>query len=273
MVTYCWCKETVTVIDLMPSNSPPQQDKRTVLILTENIEVRIPLSFCLRFNLQDRISERYIFGSKGDGLHLKLRFPIGLGKVQLNGKEFYFKIPKDSGIRSFYWHHICISLNKETYWVVVDGKQWSNGRHNIKSFQNLSVNQIFMGSPNHKFIDHREENFRGELSELNIWSNSLLMNNLIDITESCSHPKPVPDILQWLDITNSMLTEDNNHQTNIKQLCSKGKTETSYHKLIPHLQDQDGAMKTCKVLNGQLVSPKTLNEYKSWKSKKCFFCI
>ena len=93
------------------------------------------------------------------------------------------------------------------------------------------------------------------------------MNNLIDITKSCSHPKPLPDILQWLNITKSMLTGDN-HQRQIKQLCSQGISETTYHKLIPHLQDQDGAMKTCKILNGQLASPKTLDEYKSWNSKE-----
>ena len=85
------------------------------------------------------------------------------------------------------------------------------------------------------------------------------MNNLIDITKSCSHPKPLPDILQWLNITKSMLTGDN-HQRQIKQLCSQGISETTYHKLIPHLQDQDGAMKTCKILNGQLASPKTPDE-------------
>ena len=264
--TYCWSKETVTVVDLMPSNSPPEKDKRTVLSLAENLELSIPLTFCLRFTLHDRISARYMFTNKDDKLSLKLRFPTSLGKVQLNGESFYFKIPKDIGIRPFHWYHICVSLNEETYWVVVDGQQWSNGTHKIKPFQNISVAQFFMGSA-YKYVENWENNFKGELSELNIWSNSLSMNDLIYITKHCSHPKPAPDVLQWLNITYSMLTGDNNHQKTIKQLCSQGKTEKSYHKLIPHLQDQDDAMKTCEVLNGQLASPKTLDEYKSWNSK------
>ena len=263
--TYCWCKETVTVVDLMPSNSPLEQDKRTILSLTENVEVNTPLTFCLRFNLQDRISERYMFTNKDDKLVLKLSFPFDFGKVQVNGEVIYFKIPKDNGIRPFYWHHICISLNEKLIMVVVDGKQWSNGTHKIKQFQSISLNQFFMGSM-YKLGSLREDNFKGELSELNIWSDSLSMNNLIDITKSCSHPKPLPDILQWLNITKSMLTGDN-HQRQIKQLCSQGISETTYHKLIPHLQDQDGAMKTCSVLNGQLAYPTTLDEYKSWNSK------
>ena len=264
--TYCWCKETVTVVDLMPSNSPLEQDKRTILSLTENVEVNIPLTFCLRFNLQDRISERYMFTNKDDKLALKLSFPFDFGKVQVNGEVIYFKIPKDSGIRPFYWHHICISLNEEIYRVAVDGKQCSSGTHKIKSFQSISFNQIVMGST-YKLVNLWGYNFKGELSELNIWSNSLSMDDLIYITKSCSHPKPVPDILQWSDITTSMLTGDNNHQRTIKQLCSRGKTEKSYYKLIPHLQDHDDAMKTCEVLNGQLAYPKTLDEYKSWNSK------
>ena len=93
----------------------------------------------------------------------------------------------------------------------------------------------------------------------------------MDLRYPCSHPKPPPDILQWLNITKSMLTGDN-HQRQIKQLCSQGISETTYHKLIPHLQDQDGAMKTCKILNGQLASPKTIDEYKSWNSKEWTTC-
>ena len=264
--TYCWCKETVTVVYLNPSNSPLQQDKVTLLSLTENVEVNIPLTFCLKFNLQDRISSKFMFSIKGDKLTLKLNFLDDHGWVRLNGVYILFKIPKDSGIRPFHWHHICISLNEETYWVVVDGRKWSNGTHKIKSFQNISTNQIFMGSSNR--LDEKDrENFVGELSELNIWSDSLSLENLIDITKTCRHPEPDPDILQWSNITKSMLTGDNNHQRTIKQVCSQGKAEASYYKLIPHLQDQDGAMKTCEVLNGQLVSPKSLSEYKSWNGK------
>ena len=265
LFTYCWCKETVIRVNLNPSNSPPEKDEKAVLSLTENVDVSIPLTFCLRFNLHDRISARYMVTSKGDNLSLKLRFPTGLGKVHVNGESFYFKIPKDSGIRPFYWHHICISLNEEKYWVAVDGQQWSNGTHKIKSFQTFSINQLFMGSPYE--LASIEDNFKGELSELNIWSYSLSLKQLINITESCTQTKPAPDILQWSNITNSIVTGNNNHQSVIKKLCSQGIVETSYHKLMPHLQDQDGAMKTCSVLNGQLAYPTTLDEYKSWNSK------
>ena len=76
-----------------------------------------------------------MFSDKDNQLALTLRFPLNAGMVVLNGESFYFKIPKDSGIRPFYWHHICIGLNEETYWVVVDGQQWSNGTHKIKMMQ------------------------------------------------------------------------------------------------------------------------------------------
>ena len=266
LFTYCWCKETVIVVDLNPSNSPPEKDEKTILPLTENVEVSIPLTLCLRFNLNDRISARCAFTSKGDNLSLKLRFPTGLGKVHVNGESFYFDIPKDSGIRPFFWHHICVSVNEETYWVVVDGQQWSTGKHNIKPFQNISIGQFFLGSA-YEYVEHWEDNFKGGLSELNIWNNALSVASLIGITEKCCQPKPVPDILQWANITYSMLTGENNYQTSIKLFCSTGKVESYYHKLIPHLQDQNGAKKTCKDLHGQLASPKTLNEYKSWHSK------
>jgi hypothetical protein len=157
-------------------------------------------------------------------------------------------------------------VNEETYWVAVDGRQWSTGKHNIKPFQNISIGQFFLGSV-YEYVEHWEDNFKGELSELNIWNNALSVASLIGITEKCCQPEPVPDILQWENITNFMLKGENNHQTTIKLFCSTGKVESYYHKLIPYLQDQNGATKTCKDLHGQLASPKTLNEYKSWNSK------
>ena len=143
---YCWCEETVTVVDLNPSNSPPEQDERTVLSLPEKVVVSLPLTFCLRFKLEDKISSKYMFSDKDHQLALTLRFPLDAGLVALNGESFYFKIPKDSGIRPFYWHHICMGLNEETYWVVVDGKQWSNGTNKIKPFQSFFLNQIVIAS-------------------------------------------------------------------------------------------------------------------------------
>ena len=262
---YCWCEETVTVVDLNPSNSPPEQDERTVLSLPEKVVVSLPLTFCLRFKLEDKISSKYMFSDKDHQLALTLRFPLDAGLVALNGESFYFKIPKDSGIRPFYWHHICMDLNEETYWVVVDGQQWSNGTHKIKPFQSIFLNQIVMGST-YQLDGLREGNFKGKLSELNIWNRSLSLDDLIGITKSCINPKLVPDILHWSNIANSMLTGDNNHQSMIKDLCSQGTAEM-WHKLIPHFQDHDVAMKTCEVLKGQLASPKTLYEYKSWNSK------
>ena len=266
-VSFFWCKGYVMVVNLVPD-----QNEKISLTLPENVEVSISITFCLRFNLKDIISGRYMLSTNNDKLGLTLRFTENLGKVLLNGEEFYFKIQKDTflakNIRPFYWHHICICLSDKTFWVVVDGKQWDNGAHGIKPFKNVTLNQIIMGSTTS--ADLQDDNFIGEMSELNIWGKTLTLSNLVNITKSCRYPQPMPDVLQWFNITNSMLSGEKNILKVIKQLCSQENNENSYQKLMTHLKDQDGAIKTCKILSGQLASPKSIDEYMSWKSKRFY---
>ena len=216
-----------------------------------------------------------MFSSKNDTFGLTLRFPTGLGKVHLNRNGIFFKIPKDNGIVPFHWNHICVSINKDTHQVVVNGHQWPNGNHTIRVSDNATLSQLLMGSKIQSSINYGGFNFKGELTELNIWSEIVSLNDMMEISQTCGNPKPVPNVLNWSDdVIESNLT--GNHYPKIKdinQLCSDPTAKISHFQLIPHLADQDGAMKTCRIMGGILASPKNLKEYRSWKSKKCRFSI
>ena len=152
--------------------------------------------------------------------------------------------------------------------VVVDGHQWYQGKHAIAFFEKSTLNKFLMGSNDPNLISYTiTEDFKGDLSELNIWNKALSSEELMAITNSCGNPEPKPNILNWSEmITISMLTEKNEVQE-IGQLCHNSTYNSAIHTIVPHLEDQDGAMLICQILKGHLAYPMSTDEYEKWNSK------
>ena len=108
--------------------------------------------------------------------------------------------------------------------------------------------------------------FRGEISEFNIWSEALGTEELKKLTSHCGKPLPEPDILNWSEIDTSMLT-GNNFQSDIEILCRNSNETPTIYKVMPYFQNQEEAIHTCQILNGQLAYPKSIKEYQEWQGK------
>ena len=117
---------------------------------------------------------------------------------------------------------------------------------------------------NHIFSDYKD--FKGEISELNIWGKSLSTNYILNITKSCGNPEPMPDLLNWIDVKNSMV-EGDIKDVDVNHLCHNSNASIPKYKIMPIWLDLKGAMHMCKVLQAQLAYPKTLDEYKKWQCK------
>ena len=112
-------------------------------------------------------------------------------------------------------------------------------------------------------------NFKGEVSELNIWGSSLSQNQMTEITEKCGKAYPIPDTLNWSDVDATMLSRNNNYKKDITHLClpNYSKAAPMFHTIMPILQNQDNAIHTCNILNAKLAFPKTLDEHHTWNGK------
>ena len=70
--------------------------------------------------------------------------------------------------------------------VVFDGKEWYNGQHN-KSVNEVTLQQFLIGKTyptvNYQYRDTTD--FRVELSEFNIWGNTLSIDVMKKITGNC----------------------------------------------------------------------------------------
>ena len=100
------------VLDLDQSNEFQNEDGKTTFSLDPRKEISIPITFCLRFNLQNKLSNTYMFSNKDDVLAMTLRFPSKLGTVYVNKEGTFFEIPENNDIIPYHWHHICVAINK-----------------------------------------------------------------------------------------------------------------------------------------------------------------
>ena len=251
------------VVDLKEKST---EDKKTFLDLGQGIEINNPLTFCLRFNIRDSLATNYIFSSTDDKLVLIIRFSVSLGLVLINSIVLFFDIPKDNDVRPFNWHHICVSSSEIFYTVVLDGQQWYHANHTQGgSFEKTTVKRLDLGWTTEYWIYPDDINFRGLLSELNIWSKSLSVIQMANITRNCGIEDPVPDLLNWSEISRSII-RGRKYEENIGNICPNRNT-SPIHKIMPYLHDQDNAIHVCTILNGELAFPNTLQEFQTWNGK------
>ena len=119
----------------------------------------------------------------------------------------------------------------------------------------LDISEIILGSK----YNSSDLNFKGKLSELNIWDN---YNINID-PEVCSHVNPEPNILKWSDVDDSMIN-GTFEERNITDICHK--STKIIRQVVPIKLTRDEAMKACHIMDAKLTYPTSLNQFKELKS-------
>ena len=264
LLFFCYICQGTLVVELNESST---EDKNTFLALDKGIEINNPLTFCLRFNIKSALKTNYIFTSPDDKLALIMRFKVSLGLVLINGVALGFEIPKDNAVKPFHWHHICVSSSEDSYTIIFDGQQWYHANHTPGSFEKTNLKRLdfgVLGSTNEYWVWSDSVNFRGLLSELNIWSKSLSVIQMIKITTNCGKVDTIPDLLNWSELPTSMI-EGSKYSENIGNICPfRNETTSPIYKIMPYIHDQDIAREVCKILNGELAFPTSKNEFRTW---------
>ena len=140
------------------------------------------------------------------------------------------------------------------------GEKWYQGDHHMTSKFDLVISEIVLGSK----YNSSDLNFKGKLSELNIWDD---YNINID-PEVCSHVKPEPNILKWSDVDDSMIN-GTFEERNITDICHK--STKIIKQVVPVQLTRDRAMKACHIMDAKLTYPTSLNQFKQLKSRNYYF--
>ena len=102
-------------------------------------------------------------------------------------------------------------------------------------------------------------NFSGALSELNIWSSALSIDEMIEITLNCMDDSfvPLPDILKWSDVKSYMVTGDSREEA-LTDLCYYSLDPVETVLSVPLNQNQ--AILACQSLKATLYAPHHLEK-------------
>ena len=247
-------------------NVPNEKD--TFLSFDKNLEVAIPITVCIHFKLKGYVTNRIIFSSNGDKFRLSLRPKDDQGWIRWNDVYIPFKMIRHQ-LQPYTWHHLCFTLDKKSYVVIVDGQQWYESSYASKIPEQTTFNQLQLGSMDYNiYMSGLYEDFKGDLTELNIWDEALSKKEMMELTKSCEIANSSPDILNWSeDITKYLFGEGDTSTIALNQLCSKDYQTVKRHRIIQVLLDQDDAIHTCNILNGKLAYPITTDQYKTWKGR------
>ena len=140
----------------------------------------------------------------------------------------------------------------------ITGSKWYEGNHNIQQFE-APISQFLLGSEDWESSE-KDTDFKGGLTELNIWNSSLR-----DIsTKVCNHVEPFPNILKWSDLDNSTINGTTQDRS-IGELCHK--SIKTIHQVVPVMLDQERSMQACNILNAELAYPNPSDQFKRFQSK------
>ena len=250
-------------------NVPNEKD--TFLSFDKSLEVSVPITVCIRFKLEGYLTNRVIFISKNANFGLSLETKYDVGWIKWDKVFVPFKIIRNL-LQPYIWHHLCFALDKKSFAVIVDGQQWYESSFENKISEKTTFNQIQLGSI--PYIDFTStayegnEDFKGELTELNIWDKALSKEEMIELTKTCEIANPAPDILNWSnDIALYLSGGEDTSTIAMTHLCPKGDHTVEKHRIVQVLLNQDDAIHTCNILNGKVAYPITIDDIKTWKSR------
>ena len=99
-----------------------------------------------------------------------------------------------------------------------------------------------------------------------MWSKALSEEDMLKLTNSCSHAAPIPDTLRWSNYAQDLLKSNHmTKETDINQLCHNGNELIEYNFVIPVKVNYDSAFHVCKILQGNQTYPKNLTEFQGTK--------
>ena len=243
-------------------NVPNEKD--TFLSFDKSLEVSVPITVCIRFKLEGYSTNRIIFRSKNNNFGLALGTKYDIGWIRWDKVAVPFKIIRNL-LQPYIWYHLCFALDKKSYAVIVDGQQWYESSFENKISEKTTFNQIRLGSAGEDTI---YEDFKGELTELNIWDKAMSKEEMIELTKTCEIANPAPDILNWSkDIALYLSGGEDTSTIAMTHLCPKGDHTVEKHRIVQVLLNQDDAIHTCNILNGKVAYPITIDDIKTWKSR------
>ena len=229
------------------------------IILNKKLKI---ISFCVRLYHSKVIRVQIpFFSSKPDAdkLRLFLNFEDKNGFVSINGQLLIFKIAFQ--LTPFVYTHFCFSQNGTNYIIASDGLLRYSAKvpkaYITQLNDEIEIGEITFG-PNARSWDKRVDFFNGAISELNLFSNSFNVKELIAISGSCEEILIGNKTFNWselkpIDIAIPLTLDVRLKESAINDICSRSNIQAI--DLLPMKTTLDHAFDVCTSLGAEVLMP------------------
>ena len=124
-----------------------RNDRSTNIV---DLDAGIPMPYedftlCINFKIFTSFEYGSVFKDENINYELFLSVIGSYGVFNWLGDSYIFEIPEDA-ISLFEWAHFCIAFNKTYYWIVTDGKLWSEfTRFSVPPPESLETSKVTFG--------------------------------------------------------------------------------------------------------------------------------
>ena len=193
-----------------------------------------------------------------------LDFDAKVGIILHHNAGYFFSFKNQTLIPDT-WQHICLMVSADSITVVLNGEVVFDNDYETK--MDPLDTSLWLGGSNVPTKMHRR--FEGEMTDLNLWSKTLTINDLILITTGSKSTGSIPDtaIFEW----NTWKMEGNNPFVEYQILDENNYLfkETYTEReilLIEYMTNFESGNLYCKAFGGKFLVPQNENEIKKVKS-------
>ncbi len=223
-------------------------------------------TFCVRFHLRIMTTQTIFFDPSWRIGLMPVAF-VDQGFIFVKGQPIIFSL-KERFIQPFTWYHLCASYSTTMVHVVLQGKvvlsdnEATLAKSSGKALNTRSNSRIWTIGPMISEKDFGGGPIDGMVTELNVWSKVLKVDQMIQITEHCglvnSLDIPSPDGLKWSNLNLDSGTLNNGPQV-VQMPLDKACFTTTNHQVqvVPMPLPFNVALHHCGQFGAEMYIPET----------------
>jgi len=221
-------------------------------------------SLCLRAIIW-KWDYKEIFQSKNLDIIVR-NFEQPYGYLYLESNFYPFVWKNTTQVSSMTWNSVCMLVHESNYLnIIINGDYVANHTiHKSLQFLNNFTDTIYLGESS------ESKSFSGQLTDLNLWSRPISSDEVKQYSLGCDHDllsRSEPDYVFWPE-ANITYQGNRTKSSNLpfQDICQKYNRIDLSVIQYPDYDSFEFANNSCKLLNGNIPTPKSKNHFEEMLS-------
>ncbi len=230
------------------------------------------LGICMRFKLEVLLAQSFLESGNELAFYME-KADSGIAMLILQDIYYMIRLPSDE-IAPFQWNHICISVTDfdgvKKLSVVMNGKMLPRKNDTLTLDGGLSISQLNTNGLNIGFMETyktdnaiRENLFHGEMADLNIWGQSLTIEDMLATTGKEYADLGKGDVFDWSSLRSRFNETNQVYIKNLTERVFSKNRSGSIPRVYPVAASFEVGNRYCSSLGGHMALPKSETEAKT----------